>query len=71
MRVMDPVCKTTLEIDKAVAREDHEGWVYFFCSARCHSIFNTSPNRYVGREQESASPADLGTVNSRGEKWLK
>lgn len=46
MRVTDPVCGMTLELEKAAAREDYAGWAYFFCSDACHRLFAMAPERY-------------------------
>lgn len=51
MQVTDPVCGRRLEIDQAHAQEDYQGWAYFFCSAECHRLFTTNPDRYLGPEQ--------------------
>ncbi len=44
--VTDPVCGMSLSPDKAAAREEHGGWVYFFCSNACHRLFLAAPDRY-------------------------
>ena len=55
MQVIDPVCGARLEIDEVAAQEDHHGWAYFFCSARCQRSFEANPERYVGTEPQFAS----------------
>ena len=47
MKVTDPVCGMSLDPEKAAAREDYGGWVYFFCSNSCHLLFRLSPERFV------------------------
>jgi Cu+-exporting ATPase len=47
MKVTDPVCAMSLDPEKAAAREDYGGWVYFFCSEACHSLFKQSPERFA------------------------
>jgi Cu+-exporting ATPase len=49
MRVKDPVCGSTITIDAAVRQEDHDGWLYFFCSAECHRRFLAAPAGYAER----------------------
>lgn len=51
MQITDPVCGERFEIDQAAAQEDHGGWAYFFCSARCHRLFTADPGQYLGQEQ--------------------
>ena len=51
MKVTDPVCGMNLDVEKAVAQEDHEGWAYFFCSSTCHHLFKRSPERYSGKPE--------------------
>jgi Cu+-exporting ATPase len=51
MKVTDPVCGMSLDPEKAVAREDHGGWVYFFCSNSCHLLFKQSPERFAQKHK--------------------
>jgi Cu+-exporting ATPase len=37
----------SLDPEKAAAREDYGGWVYFFCSNSCHLLFGLSPERFA------------------------
>jgi Cu+-exporting ATPase len=46
--VVDPVCGQELDLDRAAAQEDHEGWAYFFCSHRCQELFAADPGRFAG-----------------------
>lgn len=47
MRVKDPVCGKELDLDEAATQQDHKGWFYFFCSAKCHRLFIETPGRYA------------------------
>ncbi|HQS58784.1 MAG: hypothetical protein B7Y56_10620 [Gallionellales bacterium 35-53-114] len=44
---IDPVCKMNVVPEKAAAKEEHAGQVYYFCSANCHKAFVTEPQKYV------------------------
>lgn len=46
--VVDPVCGKRVELDRAAAQEEHEGWAYFFCSLPCHQRFVASPQSFAG-----------------------
>lgn len=45
---IDPVCKMTVQPDKAAARVDYGGQTYYFCSDVCHQTFTADPQKYVG-----------------------
>ena len=47
--VADPVCGMRIDSDDAVATADHEGKIYYFCSAACHDAFVADPIRRLGR----------------------
>ena len=44
---IDPVCKMNVEPDKAAAKADYAGQVYYFCSDICHKSFVTEPGKYA------------------------
>lgn len=44
--VADPVCGMRMQLEKAVAHEEYEGWAYFFCSDVCHRRFLSAPERF-------------------------
>ena len=52
--MIDPVCKMKVEPDKAAAKAEHAGQVYYFCSDICHKSFVTDPDKYTS----GAAPAD-------------
>lgn len=45
---IDPVCKMTVQPDKAAARVEYGGQTYYFCSEACHQTFSADPRKYVG-----------------------
>ena len=51
--VTDPVCGMRLALEKAAAQQEHEGWMYFFCSDACHNLFLAAPERYSARPDEA------------------
>lgn len=67
MTVPDPVCGRRVPIDQAAAREDHGGWAYFFCSARCHDLFAAGPDRYAGPKSPRVEQGG-GTASRPGER---
>ena len=59
-RVIDPVCKMTVDPDSAAARAVHGGQDFFFCSQGCADAFASDPEAYVpGAElsQPAGGPA--------------
>lgn len=51
---IDPVCKMSVDSDKAAASAEHAGQVYYFCSEICHKAFIADPKKYTSGE----APAD-------------
>ena len=56
MKVTDPVCGMSLDLENAVAREDYKGWTYFFCSNACHRLFKNSPERFSEKPETAPGP---------------
>ena len=46
-RVIDPVCRMQVVIERAVATATHEGATYHFCSLQCAGAFANAPQLYV------------------------
>ncbi len=44
---VDPVCKMTVEPDKAAAKAEHRGTTYYFCSVGCQQAFLAEPESYI------------------------
>jgi len=53
--VTDPVCGMRLQLEKAAAQEEYEGWACFFCSDTCHRLFLAVPERYSSNRPAGAS----------------
>ena len=56
----DPVCGMT--VDRAAAREvaRHAGEPFFFCSKRCRTRFEASPQDFIGHRRTEPEPAPPG-----------
>jgi P-type Cu+ transporter len=48
--MIDPVCGMTVEPATAGAAWEHEGTVYYFCSAGCMEQFRGDPARYLSSD---------------------
>jgi Cu+-exporting ATPase len=42
----DPVCGMTVDETKTKLRSEHEGKVFYFCSASCKTTFDRDPHKY-------------------------
>ncbi|HZD21791.1 MAG TPA: YHS domain-containing protein [Acidimicrobiia bacterium] len=42
-KVTDPVCGMQIDPDAAVASEEHDGQVFYFCGEHCHQVFLADP----------------------------
>jgi YHS domain-containing protein len=45
--VTDPVCKMTIDENKAVAKSDYNGKTYYFCAQVCKTKFDKEPEKYA------------------------
>lgn len=54
MQVTDPVCGMTFDAEKAVAKVEHAGKTYHFCSEACHKRFATEPGKYASRASQES-----------------
>ena len=45
----DPICKMTVDPDKAAGKSEYEGRTYYFCSAGCKKRFDTNPSQYAAK----------------------
>ena len=58
----DPVCGMTVT-DKAEHRQEHNGQLYYFCSAKCQGKFAADPLHYVEAAQTAeTSPTQLAAI---------
>lgn len=58
----DPVCGMSVDAHTAEHRSKHDGKTHYFCSARCQSKFDESPEKYLGDGQKPAEPVAPGTM---------
>jgi YHS domain-containing protein len=47
MKVVDPVCKMTIDSEKAVATSEHNGQTVYFCTQGCKAKFDQAPEKYL------------------------
>jgi Cu+-exporting ATPase len=56
MKVVDPVCKMTIEDKDAVATSLYKGTTYYFCSLPCKEDFDKEPESYLKVSAEGTKP---------------
>jgi len=49
MKVVDPVCKMTIDSEKAAATSEHKGQTIYFCAKGCKVKFDRDPEKYIGK----------------------
>jgi Cu+-exporting ATPase len=49
MKVVDPVCKMTIDSEKAVASSEYQGQTVYFCAKICKTKFDATPEKYAGK----------------------
>jgi len=47
---VDPVCKMTVEENKAAATSEYAGKTYYFCAVVCKTRFDREPQKYVKQD---------------------
>lgn len=47
VKVIDPVCKMTIEDKNAVVTSTYKGTKYYFCAAGCKEAFDKDPNSFL------------------------
>jgi P-type Cu+ transporter len=47
MKVTDPVCKMTIDSEKAAGKSEYKGQTIYFCSTGCKTRFDKEPEKYV------------------------
>ncbi|MBI4685511.1 MAG: cadmium-translocating P-type ATPase [Nitrospirae bacterium] len=65
MKVIDPVCKMTIEDKDAVATSTYKGTTYYFCSKPCKEDFDKNPEAYVGKKVSMPGKEDLAALTSK------
>jgi Cu+-exporting ATPase len=43
----DPVCKMTIDENKAAGKSEYHGTTYYFCATGCKTKFDANPQQYV------------------------
>lgn len=61
MKVIDPVCKMTIDDKDAVATSTYKGNTYYFCSQQCKDNFDNSPENFVS-DKPAAVPKMPGVI---------
>jgi len=49
MKVVDPVCKMTIDSEKAAATSEYKGQTICFCAKGCKAKFDQSPEKYLSK----------------------
>ncbi len=49
MKVVDPVCKMSIDSGKAAATSEYKGQLIYFCAKGCKAKFDQDPEKYVGK----------------------
>lgn len=60
MKVIDPVCKMSIEDSEAVATSIYKGKTYYFCSMHCKEKFDSNPDLFL--LEKSAEPSEEGMI---------
>jgi Cu+-exporting ATPase len=47
MKVVDPVCKMTIDSEKAAATSQYQGRTMYFCAPGCKAKFDQAPEKYL------------------------
>jgi len=47
MKVVDPVCKMTIDSEKAAVTSQHKGQTLYFCCKGCKAKFDQEPEKYL------------------------
>src|SRR5580704_12008979 len=65
----DPVCGMTVDPDRAAAQSVHDGKTFYFCCQSCATKFATSPEKYLGAPNATATDSTpvqlLGTKSTQ------
>ncbi len=51
MKVIDPVCKMTIEDKDAAGTSEYRGTTYYFCSKPCKENFDKNPEAFIGKKE--------------------
>lgn len=56
MLLKDLVCKMDVNPESAVARTQHDGTLFYFCSTSCRDRFAANPEKYIGSHTVAVAP---------------
>jgi YHS domain-containing protein len=48
----DPVCKMSVEENKAAATYEYKGKTYYFCAVGCKDTFSKEPEKFIKEGKE-------------------
>ena len=48
--VTDPVCKMTIDENKAAGKSEYHGNTFYFCAIGCKKKFDADPSAYAKRD---------------------
>jgi P-type Cu+ transporter len=54
LKVVDPVCKMTIQSEKAAATSVYKGNSIYFCAVGCKAKFDAAPEKYAKNLAENA-----------------
>jgi Cu+-exporting ATPase len=49
MKVIDPVCRMSIDSAKAAATSEYNGQTIYFCAKGCKSKFDAAPEKFLGK----------------------
>lgn len=52
----DPVCGMTVDPQRAAAKAEHDGNIYYFCGKGCAEKFRADPDKYLHPEAPTSVP---------------
>jgi YHS domain-containing protein len=47
--VVDPVCKMSIDENRAAGKSEYKGQTYYFCNLSCKQKFDKEPEKYISR----------------------
>src|SRR4030042_6155919 len=65
MKVVDPVCKMTIEEKYAVATATYKGATYYFCSKQCKEDFDKAPESFIGEKVVMPKMEEMVSATSK------
>lgn len=65
MKVVDTVCKMTIEEKDAVATSTYKGATYYFCSKQCKEDFDKAPESFIGEKVVMPKMEEMVSATSK------